>query len=190
MPKTPVLPVHAIKPPELASQDLKLPKIPKKQTGPAIQIQSAEILETKEQIPEVLQIESVIASPETIVVSDNAIPLSIEALKQAFAEFAAKQKLSLVALIKLLEPTFIDLDVFVKMSKQQEELIGETKVEWQAYLRQYFRQNNLQLQIKIDDSVVMQTLAYTPSEQYTELANESEAFRDLVNQLKLKIKHS
>ena len=169
-----------------------MPKIPKRQTGQPIQIQSAEILESSEDIPEVLQVDQVLPElltkidPETTV----ALPLSIESLKQAFSEFASKQKLSLVALIKLLEPSLNGNEIIIKMSKQQEELIGETKIEWQAYIRQYFKHNQLQLLFQIDESQELTAMAYTPSEQYTELANESDAFRDLVNQFKLKIKHS
>ena len=169
-----------------------MPKIPKRQTGQPIQIQSAEILEASEDIPEVLQVEQVIPDLVTKLEPETtpAIPLNIESLKQAFSDFAAKQKLSLVALIKLLDPIIQGQDIVVKMSKQQEELIGETKIEWQAYIRQYFRQNQLQLLFQIDETQELTTIAYTPSEQYVELANESDAFRDLVNQFKLKIKHS
>ena len=46
-----VLPVHAIKPPELAEKTLSFPKIPKKGVGIPIQISSAEILEKEEDIP-------------------------------------------------------------------------------------------------------------------------------------------
>ena len=169
-----------------------MPKIPKRQTGQPIQIQSAEILEASEDIPEVLQVEQVIPDLVTKLEPETtpAIPLNIESLKQAFSDFAAKQKLSLVALIKLLDPIIQGQDIVVKMSKQQEELIGETKIEWQAYIRQYFRQNQLQLLFQIDETQELTAMAYTPSEQYAELANESDAFRDLVNQFKLKIKHS
>ena len=184
-----VLPVHAIKPPELADKTLSFPKIPKKNTGAPLQISSAEILEKEEDIP-VKEIEAQIEKlvqeiSEELVIAPE---LNQENTVKAFALFAAKQKVSIVSLIKILIPAIIGKQVVVTMTVQQEEFIGEIKIDWQAFLKKYFNDTEITLQFAIDQTANTTRKAYTASEQYEETLNESEIFRSLVNKFKLKLK--
>ena len=117
-----VLPVHAIKPPELADKTLSFPKIPKKNTGAPLQISSAEILEKEEDIP-VKEIEAQIEKLEQEITEELVIApeLNQENTIKAFALFAAKQKVSIVSLIKILIPA-IDM---VQLGKVPADLISK-----------------------------------------------------------------
>ncbi len=184
-----VLPVHAIKPPELAEKTLSFPKIPKKGVGIPIQISSAEILEKEEDIP----IKEIEAKIEEVIetITDEVIiapELNQENVVKAFALFAVKQKVSIVSLIKLLIPEIKGKQVVVTMTVQQEEFIGEVKIDWQAFLKKYFNDAEITLQFAIDETANTTRKAYTASEQYEETLNESEIFRAMVNKFKLKLK--
>lgn len=116
------------------------------------------------------------------------VELNRENLIKAFSLFAAKQKVSLVSLIRLLIPEVNGDQVSVTMTRQQEEFIGEIKIDWQAYLKQYFNNPSITLQFIIDDTANTKRQAYTASEQFDEMLNEHELFRKMVNQFKLKLK--
>lgn len=123
-------------------------------------------------------------------VQDGAIRVELnhDNLVKAFSLFAAKQKVSLVSLIRLLIPEVNGDQVSVTMTRQQEEFIGEIKIDWQAYLKQYFNNPSITLQFIIDDTANTKRQAYTASEQFDEMLNENEMFRKMVNQFKLKLK--
>jgi hypothetical protein len=175
----------------LADKTLSFPKIPKKNSnvGPTIQISSAEILEKEEDIPTKeleAQIEQVIEKiSDEVIISPE---LNQENMLKAFALFAVKQKVSIVSLIKLLIPEIKEKQVIVTMTVQQEEFIGEVKIDWQAFLKKYFNDPGITLQFAIDETANTTRKAYTASEQYEETLNESEIFRTMVNKFKLKLK--
>ncbi|MBL7837519.1 MAG: hypothetical protein JNM67_08385 [Bacteroidetes bacterium] len=107
---------------------------------------------------------------------------------KANAIFAEKQKVSLISLIKLLIPALEQKQIFLTLTKQQEEFIGELKIEWQAFLRQHFNDRAITLQFRIDEQAEARRQAYTPSEQFQEMMEENENFRKLVQMFKLKLK--
>ena len=74
------------------------------------------------------------------------------------------------------------------MTVQQEEFIGEVKIDWQAFLKKYFNDAEITLQFAIDETANTTRKAYTASEQFEETLNESEIFRAMVNKFKLKLK--
>ena len=78
--------------------------------------------------------------------------------------------------------------IVVSLTKQQEEFIGDIKINWQAHLRDYFKDRSLILQIKIDEVAETKRVAYTPSEQFREMLDNNNDFRQLVNTFKLKLK--
>ncbi len=114
--------------------------------------------------------------------------LNVDNTSKAFAIFAEKQKVSIISLIKLLIPTINDNTVIVTLTRQQEEFIGDIKIQWQAFLRSHFKNPAIILQIRIDEQAETRRKAYTQSEQFEEMLEESEIFRQLVNRLKLKLK--
>ena len=85
-------------------------------------------------------------------------------------------------------PEIKDKQVIVTMTVQQEEFIGEVKIDWQAFLKKYFNDHEISLQFAIDETANTTRKAYTASEQYEETLNESEIFRAMVNKFKLKLK--
>jgi hypothetical protein len=191
--KEAILPKHAIKPPELADKSFVLPKIPiKNQTAspPSIQLSIAEIVEEADKEHGKV-LEELDEETELVVetVSQSLVPdFNMENIGKAFALFADKQKVSIVSLIKLLIPALEGDVVIVTMTRQQEEFIGDIKIQWQAFLRNHFKNNSIILQIKIDEQAETHRKAYTPSEQFQEMLNENETFRQLVTRLKLKLK--
>jgi hypothetical protein len=111
-----------------------------------------------------------------------------ENTSKAFEIFAARQKVSIISLIKLLIPAIEGRTVIVTLTRQQEEFIGDIKIQWQAFLREYFNLQNIVLQIRIDDQANTKIKAYTQAEQFQEMLDEHETFRLLVTRLKLKLK--
>lgn len=94
----------------------------------------------------------------------------------------------MISLIKLLIPQLDANTVIVTLTKQQEEFIGDLKIEWQAFLRSHFDDKTITLQISIDDKANTKRKAYTQAEQFDEMMQENELFRQMVNRLKLKLK--
>lgn len=177
--------MHGIKPSELADPGYILPKIPKKENVP-LQVSMAEIIEESDQISaiknhgaEELQ-ES--GQNQTLETPD----FNLENIKKSFAIFAEKQKVSLISLIKLLIPELDEKEIIITLTRQQEEYIGNLKIEWQAWLRDWFSDPSITLQIKIDDSAHTARKAYTPKEQFDELMAENEHFRKMVRLFNLK----
>lgn len=78
--------------------------------------------------------------------------------------------------------------MIVTLSKQQEELIGEIKIDWQAFLKSYFNDYDITLVYQIDENAATERKAYTPSEQFEEMLSGHELFRQMVNRFKLKLK--
>lgn len=128
------------------------------------------------------------AAEEEIQAGIINVELNRDNLVKAFSLFAGKQKVSLVSLIRLLIPEVNGDQVSVTMTRQQEEFIGEIKIDWQAYLKQYFNNPAITLQFIIDETANTKRQAYTASEQFDEMLNEHELFRKMVNQFKLKLK--
>lgn len=114
--------------------------------------------------------------------------LTVDEVIKANAQFAEKQKVSLISLIKLLIPALDQKQVIITLTKQQEEFIGELKIEWQAFLRQYFNDRGITILIRIDEQAETKRQAYTPSEQFQEMLDDHENFRKLVQLFKLKLK--
>lgn len=183
------LPVHAIKEPALADKSFQLPKIPQKHevTIPPVQLSIAEIIE---EVDHNLEIKLEEAKEEEIVIEPGSIVplLSVEELLKCNAIFAEKQKVSIVPLIKLLQPSLEGNQVIIRLTKQQEEFIGDIKISWQAHLREYFKDRSLTLQIRIDEVSETKKVAYTPSEQFREMLDSNDSFRKFVNTFKLKLK--
>lgn len=189
--KAPTLPVHAIKKPELADKSFALPKIPKKHdlVIPPVQLSIAEIVEEadkailEKEYEKEEEIELQPSEPSRIYPV-----LTVDEVIKANAQFAEKQKVSLISLIKLLIPALDQKQVIITLTKQQEEFIGELKIEWQAFLRQYFNDRGITILIRIDEQAETKRQAYTPSEQFQEMLDDHENFRKLVQLFKLKLK--
>lgn len=184
--------MHGIKKPELADNNFKLPKIPKKHevSVPPVQLSIAEIIEESDKtVSEKLEEVEITATENQDFEPKVLIPvLTIDEVKAANAQFADRQKVSLISLIKLLNPILDQYQVIITLTKQQEEFIGELKIEWQAFLRQYFNDKRITLHIRIDEAADTRRQAYTPSEQFQEMLDENENFRKFVQKFKLKLK--
>ena len=155
---------------------------------PPVQLSIAEIVEDADKAIKEKAIEEE-AEVETYHEPDKIIPvLTVDEIIKANAQFAEKQKVSLVSLIKILVPALEQKQVIITLTRQQEEFIGELKIEWQAFLRQYFVDRGITLQIKIDEQAETKRQAYTPSEQFQEMLDENENFKKLVQMFKLKLK--
>lgn len=186
------VPVHGIKEPSLADKNFKLPKIPQKHevSVPAVQLSIAEIIEETDHIIQAkLEQEQEEQPVEFEIDPSTIVPvLTLDELALANAEFALKQKVSIAPLIKLVQSSLDGKQVSIKLTKQQEELLGDIKISWQAHLRQYFKDNTITLQIVIDDHTETKRQAYTASEQFKEMMDSNDIFRTLVNTFKLKLK--
>lgn len=155
---------------------------------PPVQLSIAEIVEDADKAIKEKALEEE-AEVETYHEPDKIIPvLTVDEIIKANAQFAEKQKVSLVSLIKILVPALEQKQVIITLTRQQEEFIGELKIEWQAFLRQYFGDRGITLQIKIDEQAETKRQAYTPSEQFQEMLDENENFKKLVQMFKLKLK--
>lgn len=106
----------------------------------------------------------------------------------ANSKFAEKQKVSIISLIKLIVPKLDNKIVIIPLTRQQEEFIGDIKIEWQAFLRTYFKDRAITLQFMIDDKLETKKVAYTASEQFKEMMDSNDQFRKMVNMFKLKLK--
>lgn len=168
-----------------------LPKIPVRTIhvpGPPTQLSIAEIVEEADLI------HREVSQPETEPMLSEEPEISLapafntDNISKAFEIFAGRQKVSIISLIKLLIPAIEDQTVIVTLTRQQEEFIGDIKIQWQAFLREYFNNNKIVLQIRIDDQAATKIKAYTQAEQFQEMLEENEVFRQLVTKLKLKLK--
>ncbi|MEZ4805659.1 MAG: hypothetical protein R2852_09305 [Bacteroidia bacterium] len=189
--KTNQLPVHAIRESDLADESFTLPKIPKKTTAPSVQLSMAEIVEEADKRKEIDEEDSIVElKDEADKIADGIAlrTLDVENVSKAFEMFASKQKVSLVSLIKMLIPKISGNEVTVTMTKQQEEFIGDLKIEWQAFLKSYFKNPKITFNIEIDEKANTKRKAYTAAEQYEELLSENPLFKKMVNQFKLKLK--
>ncbi len=148
----------------------------------------AEIVEEADEEYKKLQEQEDEETQATQPISQTGPDLNSENTLKAFAQFAGTQKVSVISLIKLLIPTIEGQTVIVTMTRQQEEFIGDIKIQWQAFLREYFCDPSIVLQIRIDEKADTKRQAYTPSEQFKEMLDTSETFRQFVNRLKLKLK--
>jgi len=181
------LPVHAIRESVYADKDLKLPRLGKKGSNPppnqAInQLSMAEIVEQsdiKPDIDEDLSEEKVQDTPE----------FNLKNIKKINQLFASQVKVSVAPLIKMADMEISGMEIKVKLTEQQDSLLGELKIDWQTYLRNSFKDKNVKLNIIIHENQAIQRQAYTASEQFTELMNENEEFRNLVQTLKLRLKN-
>lgn len=154
---------------------------------PPVQLSIAEIIEEVDHDIQAKIEEAEIIEP--IIEEGGFIPiLTTEELIKCNALFAEKQKVSIIPLIKLLQPVIDGKQIIVSLTKQQEEFIGDIKINWQAHLRDYFKDRSLILQIKIDEVAETKRVAYTPSEQFREMLDNNNDFRQLVNTFKLKLK--
>jgi hypothetical protein len=114
--------------------------------------------------------------------------LNAENAARACDLFAEKQKIAIRPLIKMLIPSIDGLVVIITMTRQQEEFIGDIKIQWQVFLREYFNNHSIILQIRINEEADTKRKAYTQAEQFQEMLNENDLFKQLVNRLKLKLK--
>jgi len=154
-----------------------------------VQLSMAEIIEEVDHQIESKQEAEREEQVEITIEPGAIIPvLSIEELVKCNALFAEQQKVSIVSLIKLLQPSLNGKQVIIKLTKQQEEFIGDIKISWQAHLRDYFKDRSLTLNIVIDEVSETKKVAYTPSEQFREMLDSNADFRKLVNTFKLKLK--
>lgn len=188
--KESILPKHAIKEPELADKTFTLPKIPLKNSKPAvppIQLSIAEIVEEADSVEQKKHLHEH-TDPVIEPGLRTAPSFDTDNVSKAFALFAEKQKVSVISLIKLLIPRLDGNTVIVTLTKQQEEFIGDLKIEWQAFLRNHFEDKSITFQISIDDKANTKRKAYTQAEQFDEMMQENELFRQMVNRLKLKLK--
>lgn len=172
----------------LAEPDYTLPKLPvKNQPLPPVQASIAEIVEEADQI--IAEKESEDITPETESVSTDAAPLlSTENLKEAFEKFSKNFSASTAALIKMYTPQLSGNEVIVKMHKANINLLEPVKIEWQAFLKSYFDNNKIVLNIIEDDEIVKVAKAYTQREQLEEMAKENPLVKELVKKLNLKLK--
>ncbi len=122
------------------------------------------------------------------VLTQVTVELNRDNLLKAFGLFAGRQKVSIMPLIKLLIPELTGKQVNVTMTKQQEEFIGDIKIDWQAFLKQYFNDPEITLLFTIDEKANTKRQAYTAAEQFEEMLGENELFRKMVNQFRLKLK--
>lgn len=155
---------------------------------PPVQLSMAEIIEQSDALASEKE-DEVESEAEQTDDSGKIYPeLNAENLKKANNVFAEKQKVSIVSLVKLLEPQLSGEVVIITMTKQQEEFIGDIKIEWQSHFRSYFNNRKLILQIHTDEHIETKRQAYTPSEQFHEMLNENNLFRNMVQKFKLKLK--
>ncbi len=130
---------------------------------------------------------------------DNALNLEENSLKvmpelsqitiqESFKDFAAKQsKPSLKSLLGMLEPILEGEKLInLKINSQQDELIEGIKVDLKNFVKQYFSDKDINIQIEIDNSVEFKKFAYTDKEKLQELMEENEMVKTLVERLKLK----
>lgn len=148
----------------------------------------AEIIEDSDQSVKEKEIEITEPNTDTLV-SEKAYPAFTEAnVNSAFASFSGKFSISTATLIKMYPPLLGNNEVSIKMHKANINLLEPIKVEWQAFLRDYFGNKQLTLTIIEDDEIIKNTKAYTPREQLEELAKENPLVKELVKKLNLKLK--
>ena len=114
---------------------------------------------------------------------------NLKNIKKINQLFASQVKVSVAPLIKMADMEISGMEIKVKLTEQQDSLLGELKIDWQTYLRNSFKDKNVKLNIIIHENQAIQRQAYTASEQFTELMNENEEFRNLVQTLKLRLKN-
>jgi hypothetical protein len=180
--------VHGIKEPDLADKSFQLPKIPVKSKliVPPVQMSMAEIVESSEvkkiedEVDELIENVDMMGVPKLEINQEN--------INKCNTKFADTQKVSIGSIIKLAQTKIDGSTIFIILTKQQEDFIGEVKIEWQAYLRAYFKDKSIVLQIQIDETQATIKKAYTAEEQFQEEIESNEMFRTFVNKLKLKLK--
>lgn len=158
---------------------------------PPIQLSIAEIVEEADHIAQEEKEKEADESTNLVQteITGRIYPdFNVDNVIKSNAVFADKQKVSIISLIKLLIPVIESKQVIVTLTKQQEEFIGDVKIEWQAHLREYFNDRTITLLIRTDDNVETKRQAYTPSEQFREMMDENETFRKMVQKFKLKLK--
>jgi hypothetical protein len=182
------VPVHGIKEPDLADKNFQLPKIPVKSKliVPPVQMSMAEIVESSEVKKLEDEVDDLIENVEMLDVPK--LEINLENINKCNTKFADTQKVSIGSIIKLAQSNLDGKTINVVLTKQQEDFIGEVKIEWQAYIRAYFKDKSIVLQIQIDETQATIKKAYTSEEQFQEEIENNELFRKFVNKLKLKLK--
>lgn len=174
------LPKHRVQEPEFADPNFTLPKIPKKD-----QIIKPQIVQVEEQASSYNKEETPIESSA----NETVIEFKYDNIKLGIIEFAKTISISLAALIKVLTFDFEGFTINIRATQQQIDAIGDNKIDWQRFMRQYFKNNQIIINLVLDDEVVLEKKAYTQSEQLEEMLQENDNLKYLVNKLKLKISY-
>lgn len=154
--------------------------VPPVQMSMAEIVESSEVKKLEDEIDDLIDIEEMKDVPKLEINQDN--------INKCNTKFAATQKVSIASIIKLAQFKIEDKTIIVLLTKQQEDFIGDAKIEWQSYLRAYFKDKGIVLQIQIDETQEGVKKAYTADEQFQEEIETNEMFRTFVNKLKLKLK--
>ncbi len=182
-------PKHGVFESELATKEYKLPKIPSKGAitveDNAKQISILELAKDEESV---------------IKISEDLIKQSLPPMEQvpvlnettliaANQSFGKSKPIALASLFKILKYELVGTNINVHLTKQQIEKIGDHKIDWQIYLRQYFQLNEIVLNFNEDNSVEAPKISYTSAEQFKEMYDENKSIQELVKTFNLKIKY-
>jgi hypothetical protein len=182
-------PKHGVFESELATNEYKLPKIPTK---------GFIIVEDNAKQISILELAK---DEETVIkISEDLIKQSLPPMEQvpAFNEttliaanqsFGKSKQIALSSLLKILKYEIDGHDVNVHLTKQQIEKIGDHKIDWQIYLREYFQIKEISLNFNEDNTVEAPKIAYTSAEQFKEMYDENKSIQELVKTFNLKIKY-
>jgi hypothetical protein len=182
-------PKHGLFESELATKEFKLPKIPTK---------GSTIVDEKAKQISILELardeESVIKITEDLIKQSLPPMEQVPALNEttliaANQSFGKSKPIALASLFKILKYELEGTNINVHLTKQQIEKIGDHKIDWQIYLRQYFQLNEIVLNFIEDNTVEAPKIAYTSAEQFKEMYDENKTVQDLVKIFNLKIKY-
>lgn len=182
-------PKHGLFESELATKEFKLPKIPSKSITKiddnAKQISILELAKDEESVIKIT--EDLIK--QSLPPMEQAPLLNESTLISANQSFGKSKPIALSSLLKILKFELDGPNINVHLTKQQIEKIGDNKIDWQIYLRQYFQLKDITLNFIEDNTVEAPKIAYTSAEQFKEMYDENKSVQDLVKIFNLKIKY-
>lgn len=182
-------PKHGLFESELANSEFKLPKIPSKSTL------------VKTDVAKQISILEIAKDDETVIkINEDLIKQSLPPMHQLQAlneanlivanqSFGKTKPIALSSLLKILNYELDGDTINVKLTKQQIEKIGDHKIDWQIYLRQYFQINTITINFIEDNTIEAPKIAYTAAEQFKEMLEVNENVNELVKAFNLKIKY-
>lgn len=128
------------------------------------------------------------------IISENPIfnkfpELNEVELIKTNALFAETCTVSIRGLIKIIPLELNQTEISFKVNDSQDMIIGDMRIQWQNFIRKHFDKPEINLNFVIDNSIEHKRMAYTAPEQLSEMLENNDKLKLLIDKFKLRIKY-